>query len=154
MTVGPRGQGLKRQLMMVFVTLVAVTVSLTTTGTAAFAKKPVVQPNFTCPSPGVCIFHGDNWDLYHYTWIPADSGGHWIDITAAPSSFNLPWGSINNNSNSDVWFENYTGSGWGCVYANVRTNGAAVDGLNDYRYMWIQYGIDGCSQRPPHAPSG
>jgi len=35
MTVGPRGQGLKRQLMMVFVTLVAVTVSLTTARSGA-----------------------------------------------------------------------------------------------------------------------
>src|SRR2546429_9818478 len=57
-----------------------------------------VTPAFTCASRTFCLFHGPNLDGYHFSSTTDVYNGKWLSVTAAPFDFNLPWGSLHNNS--------------------------------------------------------
>jgi hypothetical protein len=111
-------------------------------------------PDFTCASRTFCLFHGPNETGYHFSFTTDVYNGKWLSVTAAPFDFNLPWGSLHNNSNSTAFFYYAQKNKEYCLrpgsIGNPPDSGNAAD-LGSARYIFIKYGITTCDY--PAVPS-
>lgn len=124
-------------------------VVLAGSGLAASAQAQPIQPDYTCPNPSVCVFQGTNFDGYHWSYDTHAYADEWISLAAPPGDFNLPWGSVHNNSNSSVRFEDTSGN-YICVFPNTKLAPPLLkNAARNYRYMYIEYGNTNCSANPP-----
>lgn len=120
---------------------------------ATSAHTRSIQPDYTCPSRHVCVFHGTSFNGYHHAYATTSNKNKWISLTASPGNFSLPWGSVNNNSGSSVRFENTSGD-WECIFPHIKAsvgNHVLANATRHYRYMYIEYGNTECSANP-HRP--
>lgn len=91
-------------------------------------------------APRVCVYQDTGYTGLEVNFIPSETGGHWISLTAAGLS--LPWGSFHNDSQSSVVFGDAQTGAWICFPENT---GRTSVSIGSYRYMWIEYGIPDCS---------
>lgn len=122
---------------------------------APSAKRPVpkVQPDFTCPNPGVCVFDGDSFNNDVVVIDPATEGGSWLSLTGL--GLTLPWGSFNNNSGSSVVFGDQAQQ-IKCFGPGTRLDAAQIDSIASWirlaRYVFVEFGNTTCSGSHPKVP--
>lgn len=86
---------------------------------ASVATAQTVQPNFTCPSPAMCLFPnrdftGNYADGSPVVLVPGDHNGHWHTFGSVGADNPNP-GSINNNSNSIMFIFAQDRNFYGCL---------------------------------------
>jgi hypothetical protein len=70
---------------------------------APVTAKSAAQPDFTCSSPGICVFQGPDFNGNPTDFVPSLEPDTWLSLTQF--GLTLPWGSVNNNSGSSIRFE-------------------------------------------------
>lgn len=102
-------------------------------------------PDFTCPSPAVCVFQNGNFTGNVAIFPTQSDSGVWINLTnpfGQGGILTLPWGSFNDNSGSSVAFGDAQTGQTKCYPAHSRV---AYPSVTAYRYMWIEYGVTNCT---------
>jgi hypothetical protein len=124
--------------------------------------KRAVQPDFTCTSPGICVYQGDNFNGAPTDFVPSLEPDRWLNLTTNGIN-TLPWGSFNNNSGSSLIIADGQTQRAICILPAeppplkltradiVADLGSAI--LHD-RYVFIEYGNATCSDKnvPPPPP--
>jgi Peptidase inhibitor family I36 len=117
----------------------------------AVSVKGGVTPDFTCPSPDICLFPNKDFTGNYNAWdgpavLPTDVyNGRWISFDSIGASNPHP-GSINNTSQSVMW-----------VYAKDNGDRQCLDHgkwipAHTYGWFFIQFGIHTCGSIPTPLP--
>jgi hypothetical protein len=110
----------------------------------------VAGPDFTCPSRSFCLFQEPNLVGNVFVFTTDVYNGQWFSVTASPFDFSLPWGSLNDNSNSTVYFwDAQTGNEY-CITPGQRGNPTGSSaGVIHARYIFIKLGVPTCLYPTP-----
>jgi len=98
---------------------------------------------YTCPNHTICFFQGENFNGNVAALSTQANGHQWVSLLAhgIPS---LPWGSVNNNSDSCARIGNSAGE-TAPILPHVRLNGNQIDNrIKSWRWVYIFYGNSSC----------
>jgi hypothetical protein len=115
-----------------------------TLGIAAPAQA-ANDPDFTCPDRTICFFQGDNFNGNVAPLGTSFFRDEWLSLTDL--GLTIPWGSVNNKSDSCTLVSNASGSSRASVLPHVRFDSAHIPSdVRHEKWIFIEYGNPRCNK--------